>query len=53
METKHNELYETPAITIVEVKQECVICASGDASGDLPDMPGYPGGGDPFDLVLS
>ncbi len=44
METKHYELYETPAITIVEVKNEGVICTSG----DVPGMPGYPGGGDPF-----
>ncbi len=44
MDTKQNELYEAPAFTIVEVKQEGVICASG----DVPGMPGYPGGGDPF-----
>lgn len=47
METKHNELYETPAITIVEVKNEGVICTSGGVSG----IPGYPSGGDPFNPV--
>ena len=44
METKHYELYEAPAITIVDVKQEGVICASG----NVPGMPGYPGGGNPL-----
>ena len=44
METKHYELYEAPAITIVEVKQEGFICASG----KVPGMPGYPGGGNPL-----
>jgi hypothetical protein len=34
MGTKQNELYEAPAITIVEVKQEGVICASGTGSGN-------------------
>ena len=48
MNTNKQELYEAPAITIVEVKQEGVICASG----DVPGMPGYPGGGDPFDPIL-
>ena len=48
MNSNKQELYEAPAITIVEVKQEGVICASG----DVPEMPGYPGGGDPFDPIL-
>lgn len=30
MKTKHNELYESPVTEVVEVKQEGVICASGD-----------------------
>lgn len=28
METKHKNLYETPAITIVAVKQKGIICTS-------------------------
>jgi len=35
-ETKHNELYEAPAITIVELKQEGVICISGDPKWNNP-----------------
>ena len=35
METKHNELYEAPAINIVEVKQEGVICTSGDVNATM------------------
>jgi hypothetical protein len=41
MEAK--DLYEAPSITVVEVKQEGVICASG-----LNDPSDYPGGLDPF-----
>ena len=32
MENKHNELYEAPAISVVEMKQEGVICVSGSES---------------------
>lgn len=30
METNHKELYEAPSMTVIEVMQEGVICASGD-----------------------
>ena len=30
METNHIELYEAPSMTVIEVMQEGVICASGD-----------------------
>lgn len=43
-ETKHKELYEAPTTDVLEVKNEGIICASG----DVPGMPGYPGGGDPL-----
>lgn len=39
----NNELYEAPAITVVEMKQEGVICASG-----LTKPSDYPGASDPF-----
>lgn len=32
MNTKHQELYETPTTDVIEVKQEGVICASTDAT---------------------
>ena len=35
MGNKHNELYEAPTISVVEMKQEGVICESG--SGSLQD----------------
>ncbi|MCR5071622.1 MAG: hypothetical protein K6A62_06835 [Bacteroidales bacterium] len=44
MEVNNKQPYESPEVEIVEVKNEGIICASGDVSG----MPGYPGGGDPF-----
>lgn len=44
MMIKHKEVYETPDMKVVELKTQGIICASGDVSG----MPGYPGGGDPF-----
>ena len=43
METKLKELYDAPSMMIVEVKQEGVICASGDGIlndynwNDLPE----------------
>jgi hypothetical protein len=33
--TKHNELYEAPAIEVVELKYEGVICASGNANATM------------------
>ena len=33
METNHKELYEAPSMTVIEVMQEGVICASGDTEG--------------------
>lgn len=30
METKHKELYEAPSTMVFEVRQEGVICASGE-----------------------
>ncbi len=41
--TKHNELYEAPAIEVVELKYEGVICASG-----LDDPTDYLDAPDPF-----
>lgn len=35
METKHKDLYEAPAITILEVKQESVICVSGGLNASM------------------
>lgn len=35
MGNKHNELYESPAATVVEVKTQGIICESG--SGSLQD----------------
>ncbi len=39
MKTKHNELYESPVMEVVEIKQEGVICTSGlrDSYGDSND----------------
>ncbi len=31
----NNELYEAPTITVVEMKQEGVICASGDVTSTM------------------
>lgn len=33
METKHKERYEAPSTRMLEVKQEGVICASGEETG--------------------
>ena len=38
MKTKHNELYEAPITEVVEVKQEGVICASGDVNATMNGM---------------
>lgn len=38
MKTKHNELYESPVTEVVEVKQEGVICASGDVNATMNGM---------------
>lgn len=35
MKTKHNELYEAPITEVVEVKQEGVICISGDVNATM------------------
>ena len=40
METKHKNLYETPAVTIVEVKQNGVICASAGSNAVFATMEG-------------
>jgi hypothetical protein len=44
MEVNNKHPYESPEMEIVIVKTEGIVCVSGDLSG----MPGYPGGGDPF-----
>ena len=44
MEAEHINLYEPPTTEVLEVKNEGIICASG----SVPGLPGYPGGGDPF-----
>ncbi len=36
--------YEKPALQVFELKQTGILMTSG----DVPAMPGYPGGGDPF-----
>ena len=33
--TKQRELYEAPTISVVEMKQEGVICASGDINATM------------------
>ena len=38
MKTKHNELYEAPITEVVEVKQEGVICASGDVNATMDNV---------------
>ena len=35
MKIEHNELYESPVTEVVEVKQEGVICASGDVNATM------------------
>ncbi len=35
MGNKHNELYEAPTISVVEMKQEGVICISGDVNATM------------------
>ena len=35
MKTKQHELYESPVMEVVEVKQEGVICASGDVNATM------------------
>lgn len=35
MGNKHNELYESPTISVVEMKQEGVICISGDVNATM------------------
>ncbi len=35
MKTKHNEFYESPVTEVVEVKQEGVICASGEVTSTM------------------
>ncbi|GEM_PF-6215179 len=44
MKERQNELYEAPESIVQELKFEGIICTSG----DVPGMPGYSGGGDPF-----
>ena len=44
MEAEHINLYEPPTTEVLEVKNEGIICASG----SVPGLPVYPGGGDPF-----
>ena len=40
--TNQNELYEAPAVTIVEVKQNGVICASAGSNAVLFSAMGHP-----------
>ena len=40
--------YERPAMQVVELKQQTQLLAG---SGELPGMPDYPDGGDPFNPV--
>ena len=35
MGNKHNELYESPAATVVEVKTQGIICASGNSDATM------------------
>ncbi len=35
MGNKHNELYESPAATVVEVKTQGIICISGDVNATM------------------
>lgn len=45
------ESYATPTVQVVEVKIEGVICGSSNSNSDVAEMPGYPGGGDPFIIL--
>ncbi len=36
--------YEKPTMQVVKLQQTGILMSSG----DVPAMPGYPGGGDPF-----
>jgi hypothetical protein len=35
MGNKHNELYESPAATVVEVKTQGIICISGEVNATM------------------
>ena len=35
MGNKHNELYESPAATVVEVKTQGIICVSGEVNATM------------------
>ena len=49
MAQNKKEMYYSPEMKVFEVKIEGVICVS--SNSDVAEMPGYPGGGDPF-IVL-
>lgn len=43
--TAKKKKYEKPAMQVYELKQPARLLQT---SGDLPSMPGYPGGGNPL-----
>ena len=45
------EVYDSPEMNVFEVKIEGVICGSSNSNSDVAEMPGYPGGGDPFIIL--
>ena len=45
------EVYDSPEMNVFEVKMEGVICVSSNSNSDVAEMPGYPGGGDPFIIL--
>ena len=51
MEQDNKEIYYSPEMNVFEVKMEGVICVSSNSNSDVAEMPGYPGGGDPFIIL--
>ena len=43
--TMKRKEYQKPTMQVVKLQQQTQLLAG---SGELPGMPGYPGGGDPF-----
>ncbi len=51
MAQNKKEMYYSPEMNVFEVKMEGVICVSSNSNSDVAEMPGYPGGGDPFIIL--
>jgi hypothetical protein len=48
---KEKRKYEKPAMQVYDLPQQPQLLAGSETGGDMPGMPGYPGGGDPFNPV--